>query len=84
MSVVRSSKFRHVFGKTVRKEDQYENVQVGAACLVVTFVRRDFLCSCFSYSFCHTRSASAASVTARAGRGKTERLRSDTRYTIDY
>jgi hypothetical protein len=25
---VRSSKFRHVFGKTVRKEDQYENVQV--------------------------------------------------------
>ena len=31
MSVVRSSKFRHVFGKTVRKEEQYENVQVGAA-----------------------------------------------------
>ena len=28
MSVVRSSKFRHVFGKTVRKEEQYENVQV--------------------------------------------------------
>ena len=28
-AVVRSSKFRHVFGKTVRKEDQYENVQVG-------------------------------------------------------
>ena len=27
-AVVRSSKFRHVFGKTVRKEDQYENVQV--------------------------------------------------------
>jgi WD40 repeat protein len=30
-AVVRSSKFRHVFGKTVRKEDQYENVQCNAS-----------------------------------------------------
>ena len=28
MSMVRSSKFRHVFGKTVRPEDQYLNIQV--------------------------------------------------------
>ena len=29
--IVRSSKFRHVFGKTVRKEDQYENLMPGTA-----------------------------------------------------
>ena len=28
MSMVRPSKFRHVFGKTVRPEDQYLNIQV--------------------------------------------------------
>ena len=28
---VRSSKFRHVFGKPVRKEDQYENIQCNAS-----------------------------------------------------
>ena len=30
-TVVRASKFRHVFGKAVKKEDQYENIQSTAS-----------------------------------------------------